>query len=119
MALSVYRTKVIRRFNGWSGSIGEDIVLTWAMIEAGYRVGFQPTAVGFTEVPQPTEVLPGSESAGPGEYKHQRAVFGELGSRIPGNIPGFVLHTPACRISISPVCPWGYCEETGGSGKTW
>ncbi len=50
-AFSVYRTKVVREVNGWPDCIGEDIVVTWAMIKAGYRVGFESTAIGFTEVP--------------------------------------------------------------------
>jgi biofilm PGA synthesis N-glycosyltransferase PgaC len=36
---------------GWPDRIGEDIVATWAMIEHGGRVAFEPTAVAFTSVP--------------------------------------------------------------------
>jgi len=50
-AFSLYKTKVLRSINGWPACIGEDIVLTWALIKAGYRIGFEPTAVGFTRVP--------------------------------------------------------------------
>lgn len=50
-AFSLYKTQVVRLLNGWPNCIGEDIVLTWAMIKAGYRIGFESTAVGFTEVP--------------------------------------------------------------------
>jgi len=50
-AFSLYKTEVIRTINGWPACIGEDIVLTWAMIKAGYRIGFESTAVGFTEAP--------------------------------------------------------------------
>ncbi len=39
-AFSVYKTRVLKEMNGWPACIGEDIVLTWAMIKAGYRIGF-------------------------------------------------------------------------------
>lgn len=50
-AFSLYRTEAVRASGGWPDSIGEDIVLTWSMIEQGHRIGFEPTAVGFTDVP--------------------------------------------------------------------
>ena len=31
--------------------IGEDIVLTWALLEAGCRIGFEASAIGFTCAP--------------------------------------------------------------------
>ena len=50
-AFSVYNTRSLRDAGGWPDRIGEDIVLTWAMIRNGGRTTFEPTAVGFTEVP--------------------------------------------------------------------
>lgn len=50
-AFSAYRTDAVREVDGWPTVIGEDIVLTWALIEAGYRIGFEPTAASFTDVP--------------------------------------------------------------------
>jgi biofilm PGA synthesis N-glycosyltransferase PgaC len=50
-AFSVYNTRALRDAGGWPDRIGEDIVLTWAMIRKGGRTTFEPTAVGFTEVP--------------------------------------------------------------------
>jgi poly-beta-1,6-N-acetyl-D-glucosamine synthase len=50
-AFSVYRTEAMRLAGGWPDRIGEDIVATWAMIEHGGRVAFEPTAVAFTAVP--------------------------------------------------------------------
>lgn len=50
-AFSAYRTGAVREVDGWPSVIGEDIVLTWALIEAGYRIGFESTAVAFTDVP--------------------------------------------------------------------
>jgi len=50
-AFSIYRTPALREAGGWPDRIGEDIVLTWAMIENGGRTTFEPTAIAFTEVP--------------------------------------------------------------------
>ena len=50
-AFSVYRTEALREAGGWPDRIGEDIVLTWAMIRNGGRTTFEPTAIAFTEVP--------------------------------------------------------------------
>jgi poly-beta-1,6-N-acetyl-D-glucosamine synthase len=50
-AFSVYDTAALRRVGGWPDRIGEDIVLTWALLREGGRTGFEPTAVAFTQVP--------------------------------------------------------------------
>lgn len=50
-AFSVYRPEAIRAVGGWPDLVGEDIVLTWAMLREGGRVGYEPTAIAFTEVP--------------------------------------------------------------------
>lgn len=50
-AFSVYRTRAVREAGGWPDMIGEDIVLTWRLLEAGGRVGFESTAVAFTSAP--------------------------------------------------------------------
>jgi biofilm PGA synthesis N-glycosyltransferase PgaC len=50
-AFSVYRTEAVRRAGGWPNKIGEDIVLTWALIRDGGRTIFEPTAIAFTDAP--------------------------------------------------------------------
>jgi biofilm PGA synthesis N-glycosyltransferase PgaC len=50
-AFSLYKAEALRAVGGWPDRIGEDIVLTWAMLCRGGRTTFEPTAVGFTEVP--------------------------------------------------------------------
>jgi poly-beta-1,6-N-acetyl-D-glucosamine synthase len=50
-AFSIYDTAALKQVGGWPNRIGEDIVLTWRMIENGGRSVFEPTAVAFTEVP--------------------------------------------------------------------
>jgi len=51
-AFSVYRTAAVRAVGGWPDRIGEDIVLTWAMMEEGGRVGYERTAIAFTGAPE-------------------------------------------------------------------
>lgn len=50
-AFSVYTAAALRQAGGWPDMIGEDIVLTWAMLEAGGRTTHEPTAIAFTDVP--------------------------------------------------------------------
>jgi biofilm PGA synthesis N-glycosyltransferase PgaC len=50
-AFSIYRRDVLRAVGGWPETVGEDIVLTWAILERGYRVGYAEDAFVFTNVP--------------------------------------------------------------------
>jgi len=50
-AFSVYLTDSVRGIGGWPDAIGEDIVMTWKLLEQGDRVIFEPTAVAFTDAP--------------------------------------------------------------------
>ncbi|MBU0748045.1 MAG: glycosyltransferase family 2 protein [Gammaproteobacteria bacterium] len=50
-AFSIYDTALLRELNGWPHTVGEDIVLTWAILERGYRVGFAENACLFTNAP--------------------------------------------------------------------
>lgn len=50
-AFSVYRTEVVKDVGGWPDVIGEDIVLTWNILEKGYRVFYEPKSLAFTDVP--------------------------------------------------------------------
>lgn len=51
-AFSLYRTEAVRAVGGWPDAIGEDIVVTWRLMEGGQRVYFEPTAVAFTDAPE-------------------------------------------------------------------
>ena len=51
-AFSLYRTDSVREVGGWPDAIGEDIVLTWRLMQNGARVYFEPLAVAFTSVPE-------------------------------------------------------------------
>lgn len=50
-AFSAFRTGVIRSARGWPNRIGEDIVLTWALLREGFAIAHEPAAIGFTKAP--------------------------------------------------------------------
>jgi len=50
-AFSLYRTDVLREVGGWPECVGEDIVLTWAILARGDRVGYCEDAIAFTNAP--------------------------------------------------------------------
>jgi biofilm PGA synthesis N-glycosyltransferase PgaC len=51
-AFSAYWTDDVRAVGGWPDAIGEDIVLTWAMMSNRGVVQYEPVALGFTTVPE-------------------------------------------------------------------
>jgi biofilm PGA synthesis N-glycosyltransferase PgaC len=50
-AFSLYDTKTVLALGGWPEMVGEDIVLTWKILDAGYRVGHAENALAFTDCP--------------------------------------------------------------------
>jgi biofilm PGA synthesis N-glycosyltransferase PgaC len=50
-AFSIYKTDIIRKVGGWPELVGEDIVLTWAILKDGHRVGYAEDACLFTNAP--------------------------------------------------------------------
>ena len=50
-AFSLYERAALNEVGGWPICVGEDIVLTWALLEHGYRIGYCEDAVVFTNVP--------------------------------------------------------------------
>ena len=51
-SFSIYRTDALNEVGGWPDAVGEDIVLTWALRAKGYRIGYDETAIAFTNVPE-------------------------------------------------------------------
>ena len=50
-AFSLYDRKTVVELGGWPEMVGEDIVLTWKILDAGYRVGHAEDALAFTDCP--------------------------------------------------------------------
>jgi poly-beta-1,6-N-acetyl-D-glucosamine synthase len=51
-AFSAYWTDDIRAVGGWPDAIGEDIVLTWSLMDSRGLVQYEPLALGATVVPE-------------------------------------------------------------------
>ena len=51
-AFSIYETNALKAIGGWPDTVGEDIVLTWSFIAAGWRVSYAENAFVFTDVPE-------------------------------------------------------------------
>jgi len=50
-ACSLYEHAALRDVGGWADCAGEDVVLTWAMLRKGWRVGHAEDACCFTNAP--------------------------------------------------------------------
>jgi len=50
-AFSAYRRQALLDIGGWPDVVGEDIVMTWALLKRGDRIGYAEDAVAFTVVP--------------------------------------------------------------------
>lgn len=50
-AFSLYRKSALLEVGGWPDTVGEDIVVTWALLRRGYRVGHAEDAIAWTHVP--------------------------------------------------------------------
>jgi len=56
-AFSLYDRAALNEVGGWPACVGEDIVVTWALLERGYRVGYCEDAIAFTNVPEKLKVF--------------------------------------------------------------
>ncbi|MCJ7420425.1 glycosyltransferase [Sphingomicrobium astaxanthinifaciens] len=50
-AFSIYHRDALLEVGGWPETVGEDIVLTWALLEKGWRTGYAEDAIAFTNAP--------------------------------------------------------------------
>lgn len=50
-AFSLYDKNTVMALGGWPKTVGEDIVLTWKILGAGFRVGHAENACAFTQCP--------------------------------------------------------------------
>jgi Glycosyltransferases, probably involved in cell wall biogenesis len=50
-AFSIYKTDDLLKAGGWPDAIGEDIILTWNLLNQGVKIYYEPLSAAFTEVP--------------------------------------------------------------------
>ena len=58
-AFSIYERAALEAVGGWAECVGEDIVLTWAMLARGWRIGHAEDACCFTNAPERLMVFAG------------------------------------------------------------
>ncbi|HEX5693729.1 MAG TPA: glycosyltransferase [Arenimonas sp.] len=51
-AFSLYTRAALKQVKGWPDCVGEDIVLSWALLKTGARIGYCEEACLFTNVPE-------------------------------------------------------------------
>lgn len=52
-AFSAYLTRAVREVGGWpDDALGEDIVLTYRLLQRGWASTYEPRAAGYTDVPE-------------------------------------------------------------------
>ena len=51
-AFSVYTRQALEAVGGWPECVGEDIVVSWSILEQGHRIGYCEDACLFTNVPE-------------------------------------------------------------------
>lgn len=50
-AFSIYRRQALLDVGGWPDCVGEDIVLSWALLDRGHRIGYAEDAIAWTNAP--------------------------------------------------------------------
>ncbi|MGA2655368.1 MAG: glycosyltransferase family 2 protein, partial [Gammaproteobacteria bacterium] len=50
-AFSIYRKKFLQDIGGWPNKIGEDIVITWGLLEKKHKIGWAKDAIATTSAP--------------------------------------------------------------------
>ncbi|HIX28166.1 MAG TPA: glycosyltransferase [Candidatus Blautia stercoravium] len=56
-AFSAYQTEAVRTIGGWQDVLGEDIVLTYQLLQQGLSSTYEPGAAGYTTVPETLDGL--------------------------------------------------------------
>ncbi len=51
-AFSLYTRQALERVGGWPECVGEDIVVSWALLRSGSRIGYAEDALVFTNAPE-------------------------------------------------------------------
>ena len=96
-AFSLYRTAILREIGGWPDCVGEDIVVTWAILRRGFFVGYAEDAVCFTRVPESI-----------GTLVRQRARWARGMIEAFRHHPGILLRRrlTTCLVSWNLLFPW-------------
>ena len=106
-AFSAYWTDDLRAVGGWPDAIGEDIVLTWTLMESRGIVQYEPCALSFTTAPEQAQASSCANAhAGHEACSKACAATHRVTSRAywPSSSPG---STTSCRCSTSATSSSG------------
>ena len=56
-AFSAYQTEAVRKIGGWQDVLGEDIVITYQLLQKGFSSTYEPESAGYTNFPETLDGL--------------------------------------------------------------
>jgi biofilm PGA synthesis N-glycosyltransferase PgaC len=101
-AFSAYVTDDLRAVGGWPDAIGEDIVLTWAMMSSRGIVLYEPVALAFTVIPDRVGRLMSQRS------RWARGMFEGLRAHPPPSQPRVLAKVVAGVDYLVPFLDFGF-----------
>jgi biofilm PGA synthesis N-glycosyltransferase PgaC len=101
-AFSAYWTEDLRAVGGWPDAIGEDIVLTWTMLDSRGIVQYEPLALASTSVPAQVGVFMRQRS------RWARGMFEGIGAVPPWRQPRVLAKVVAGIDYLVPLLDVGY-----------
>jgi poly-beta-1,6-N-acetyl-D-glucosamine synthase len=101
-AFSAYWTEDLRAVGGWPDAIGEDIVLTWSLMDARGIVQYEPLAVAFTVVPMSARAFRRQRS------RWARGMFEVLRRHPPHTQPRVLAKAVSSMDYLVPFLDAGY-----------
>ena len=101
-AFSAYWTNDLRAVDGWPDAIGEDIVLTWTLMDSRGLVQYEPVALSFTVVPDALRHLMRQRS------RWARGMFEGLRTRPPSTQPRVLAKFVAGIDYLVPLLDVGF-----------
>jgi biofilm PGA synthesis N-glycosyltransferase PgaC len=101
-AFSAYWTEDVRAVGGWPDAIGEDIVLTWTLMEKRGLVQYEPCALSYTAVPEDVTHFRRQRS------RWARGMFESLQKNPPSHQPRVLAKFVAGIDYLVPFLDFGY-----------
>jgi biofilm PGA synthesis N-glycosyltransferase PgaC len=101
-AFSAYWTDDLRAVGGWPDAIGEDIVLTWTLMDSRGIVQYEPCALSFTAVPEKVTHFMRQRS------RWARGMFEGLRRNPPARQPRVLAKFVAGLDYLIPLLDFGY-----------
>ncbi|WP_326561481.1 glycosyltransferase [Micromonospora sp. NBC_01796] len=100
-----FRRRVVQEVGGFeTGTLGEDLELTWRVRAAGYRINFQPRAMVYAEVPSTVSGLWRQRIRWTrGLVQTARRHRDLVGSRRHGRLGWYLVYNLVTMLAVPPV----------------